>query len=69
MKKERDTYRDQFYAHERNVLELIKQLHEERGLIVYLSTKRKHPWEFRFFLVLDLFLIVTPKRHLKFEFS
>ena len=45
MKKERDTYRDQFYAQEKKVLELTKQLYEERSLNVYLGTKRKHPWE------------------------
>ena len=45
LKKERDTYRDQFYAQEKKVLELIKHLHEERSLNVYLYTKRKHPWE------------------------
>ena len=43
--RERDTYTDQFHAHERKVLELTKQLHEERGLNDYLDTKRKHPWE------------------------
>ena len=45
LKKERDTYRDHLYAHERKVLELTKQLHEERGLNVYLGTKRKRPRE------------------------
>ena len=45
LKKERDTCRDHFYAHERKVLELTKQLHEERGLNVYLDTKRKRPGE------------------------
>ena len=44
--KERDTYKDQFHAQKRKVLELTKQLHKERGLNVYLGTKRKHPWEF-----------------------
>ena len=59
--KERNTYRDQFHAQERKVLELTKQLPEENGLNDYLRTKRKHPWEFLFlFLVLDLFLIVMP---------
>ena len=43
--KERDTYRDQFHAQERKVLELTKQLHEERSLNVYLGMKRKHPWD------------------------
>ena len=46
LKKEWDTYRDQFYAQEGKVLELTKKLHEERGLNVYLGTKRKHPWDF-----------------------
>ena len=45
LKKERGTYRDQFYAWEKKVLELTKKLHEERSLNVYLGTKRKHPWE------------------------
>ena len=45
MKKEQDTYRDQFYSQEKKVLELTKKLHEEISLNVYLSTKRKHPWE------------------------
>ena len=43
LKKERDTYRDHFYAHDRKVLELTKQLHEEKGRNAYLSTKRKRP--------------------------
>ena len=43
LKKERDTYRDQFYAQEKKVLELTKQLHEERSFNVYLGMKRKHP--------------------------
>ena len=45
LKKERDTFRDHFYAHERKVLELMKKLHEERILDVYFSVKRKRPWE------------------------
>ena len=51
LKKEWDTYRDQFYTRERRVLELTKQLHEERSLNVYLGMKRKHPWKILFFLV------------------
>ena len=62
--KERDTYRDQFHAQERKVLDLTKKLHEERGLNDYLGTKRKHPWEV-LISFLDLFLIVTPKRNFK----
>ena len=59
--KERDTYSDQFHDQERKILELTKQMHEEKGLNDYLGAKRKHPWDFWFFfLVLDLFLIVTP---------
>ena len=46
LKEERDTYMDQFYTQERKVLELIKHLHEDRGLNAYLGTKRKHQWEF-----------------------
>ena len=45
LKKERDTYRDRFYAREKKVLGLTKQIHEERSLNVYLGTKRKHPWK------------------------
>ena len=45
LKKERDTYRDHFYAHERKFLEPTKQLHEERGLNVYFGAKRKRSWE------------------------
>ena len=45
LKKERDTYRDQFYAHERKFLELTKKLHVERSLNDYLGAKRKRPWE------------------------
>ena len=37
--KEWDSYRDQFHAQERKVLELTKQLHEERGLNDYLGKK------------------------------
>ena len=44
--KERDTSREQFHAQERKVLELTKQLHEEKGLNDYLGAKRKHPWDF-----------------------
>ena len=45
LKKERDTFRDHFYVNEKKVLELTKQLYEEKSLNVYLGTKRKRPWE------------------------
>ena len=45
LKKERDTFRDHFYVNEKKVLELTKQLQEEKSLNVYLCTKRKLPWE------------------------
>ena len=45
LKEERDTFEAQFYASEKKVLELTKQLHEERNLNTYLNTKRKRPWE------------------------
>ena len=41
--EERDTYKDQFHAQERKVLELTRKLHEERGLDDHPDTKRKHP--------------------------
>ena len=43
MKEERAIFRAQFYTNENKVLELTKQLHEEKNLNVYLDTKRKHP--------------------------
>ena len=45
LKGERDTFEAQFYASEKKVRELTKQLHEERNLNTYLNTKRKRPWE------------------------
>ena len=41
LKEERDTFEAQFYESEKKVLELTKELHEERNL----NTKRKRPWE------------------------
>ena len=45
MKEEPDTLRDEFYTSEKKVLELTRQLHEEKSLNVYIDTKRKRPWE------------------------
>ena len=45
LKGERDTFKAQFYASEKKVLELTKKLHEEQNLNAYISTKRKRPWE------------------------
>ena len=45
LKEERDTFETQFYASEKKVLELTKQLHEEQSLNAYINTKRKRPWE------------------------
>ena len=45
LKGERDTFKAQFYASEKKVLELTRQLHEERGLNAYIAPKRMHPWE------------------------
>ena len=40
LKEERDTFEAQFYASEKRVLELTKQLHEEQSLNTYLASKR-----------------------------
>ena len=40
LKEERDTFEAQFYASEKRVLELTKQLHEEQSLNAYLAPKR-----------------------------
>ena len=45
LKEERDTFETQFYASEKKVLELTKQLHEEQSLNAYVNTKRRRPWE------------------------
>ena len=45
LKEERDTFETQFYASEKKVLELTKQLHEEQNFNAYVNTKRKRPWE------------------------
>ena len=42
LKGERDTFEAQFYANEKKVLELTKQLHEERSLNSYIAPKRMH---------------------------
>ena len=40
LKEERDTFEAQFYASEKKVLELTKQLHEERSLNSYITPKK-----------------------------
>ena len=45
LKGERDTFEAQFYASEKKVLELTKQLQEEQSLNAYIDTKRKRQWE------------------------
>ena len=42
LKEEQDTFENQFYASEKKVLELTKQLHEERSLNAYIALKRMH---------------------------
>ena len=42
LKEERDTFEAQFYASEKRVLELTKQLHEEQSVNAYLVPKRMH---------------------------
>ena len=40
LKEERDAFEAQFYASEKRVLELIKQLQEEKSVNAYLAPKR-----------------------------
>ena len=40
LKEERDTFEARFYANEKKVLELTKQLHEEWSLNSYIAPKR-----------------------------
>ena len=40
LKEERDTFEAWFYASEKKVLELTKQLHEEQSLNAYIAPKR-----------------------------
>ena len=40
LKEERDTFEAQFYASEKRVLELTKQLQEEQSVNAYLAPKR-----------------------------
>ena len=40
LKEERYTFEAQFYAIQKKVLELTKQLHEERNLNAYIAPKR-----------------------------
>ena len=42
LKEERDTFKARFYASEKKVLELTKNLHEERSLNAYIAPKRMH---------------------------
>ena len=42
LKEERDTFEAQFYASEKRVLELTKQLQEEQSVNAYLAPKRMH---------------------------
>ena len=44
-KGERDTFEAQFYASEKKVLELMKQLHNEKNHNSYIIPKRKRSWE------------------------
>lgn len=45
LREERDTFEAQFKDNEHKVLELTKQLNEERSLNQYLRPKRSRPWE------------------------
>lgn len=45
LKEQRDTFETHYKASQERILELTKQLHEERNLNSYLNTKRKRPWE------------------------
>ena len=45
LKEERDTFEAQFYASEKNVLELTRQLHEEQSLNAYIAPNRMRSWE------------------------
>ena len=40
LKEERDTFENQFYASKKKVMDLTKQLHEERSLNAYIAPKR-----------------------------
>ena len=40
LKEERDTFENQFYTSEKKVLDLTKQLHEEKSLNAYIAPKR-----------------------------
>ena len=45
LKGERDNFESQFYVSEKKVLELTRQLHEERNLNAYIAPKKMRPWE------------------------
>ena len=40
LKEEQDTFEANFYASEKKVLELTRQLHEEQNLNTYIAPKR-----------------------------
>ena len=69
LKKEWDTYRDQFYAQERKVLELTKQIHEEKDSMSISAQRGSIHGNFDFFSSFRFILIVMPKRNSNFEFS
>ena len=45
LKEERDTLGTQFYASEKKVLELNRQLHVEQSSNAYIAPKRMRSWE------------------------
>ena len=50
LKGERDTFEARFYISEKKVLELTRQLHEERSLNAHITPKRMRQWETWVFL-------------------
>ena len=45
LKGERDTFEARVYESEKKVLELTRQLHEERSMNAYIAPKRMRQWE------------------------
>ena len=45
LKEERDTFKTQFYASKKKVLDLTKLLHEDKSINSYIAPKRMCPWE------------------------
>ena len=45
LKEEQDTFKTQFYASEKKVLELTRLLHEEKSINAYIEPKRMRLWE------------------------